>query len=372
MKKCPVCLQPLPHDFDSKKLTERLSSIQGRAVEAQRKILEAENRKKLPAIIEAERKRIQESERRKNQGEVLMLKRRAERAERNKDREIDRIRRDADKRADRSARLAAMAATKQSEAQIEKLNATREKDRARYEADRARFQTELDRMSRKFDKQQADLLGKEAEIDLLAELNRAFPGDRITPVRRGVKGADIVHDVVEDSKRVGRIVYESKNVSNWSNNFISQAKQYQTQYDTPYVIVVSRSFPRKKKGLCILKNIPVVEPHMAVCLASVMRDGIRDIASIKTTNTGRNQKAQQLYDYIVSDKFATRFREVAESIESLRENQQKERDWHEDAWQDQTALYDKIDTRRRELDAQIKAIVKKSARKTEVVEIAAS
>jgi hypothetical protein len=35
-------------------------------------------------------------------------------------------------------------------------------------------------MSRKLDKQQADLLGKEAEIDLLAELNRAFPGDRIS------------------------------------------------------------------------------------------------------------------------------------------------------------------------------------------------
>ena len=371
MKKCPVCLQPLPQDFDSEKLTDRLSSLQDRAVEAQRKVFEAEYRKRLPAIIEAERKRIQESEQRKNQGEMLILKRRAEKAGRDKDREIERIRRDAEKRADRSARLAAMTATKQSEAQIEKLNATREKDRARYEADRARLQTQLDQMSRKLDKQQADLLGKEAEIDLLAELNRAFPGDRITPVRRGVKGADIVHDIVEDSRRVGRIVYESKNVSNWNNNFISQAKQYQTQYETPYVIVVSRSFPRKEKGLCILKNIPVVEPHMAVCLASVVRDGIREVASIKTTNTGRNQKAQQLYDYIVSDKFATRFREITESVESLRDNQQKERDWHEDVWQGQTALYDKIDTRRRELDSQIKAIVKKS-RKTEVVEIAAS
>ncbi len=370
MKKCPVCRQPLPQDFDRNQLAARLSAIQSTAAAEQRKALEADFRKRLPGIIEAERKRIQQSAEREVRAELLAIKRRAENAERTKDREIDRIRRDGERRADRSAKLAAQMAVRQSEAQIEKLNAVREKDRARFEADRARLQSQLDQMSRKLDKQQADLLGKEAEVDLLSELNRAFPGDRIQAVRRGVKGADIVHEIIEDSKRLGRIVYESKNVSGWSNGFISQAKQYQTQYDTPNVIVVSRSFPRKKKGLCILKNIPVAEPHMAVCLASIVRDGIREIGNTKITNAGRNHKAHQLYDYIVSDKFVTRFREIAESVESLRDHQQKEKDWHEDAWQDQTSLYDKIDTRRRELDSQIRAIVKKSS-KAEVVPLAA-
>jgi hypothetical protein len=360
----------LPKDFNKQELASRLASIQNTASEAQKKILEADFRKRLPAILDHERKRIQQAAQREVQTELQTLKRRTERAERDRAQEIDRIRRDAERRADRSARLAAQTAVKQGEAQIERLNATREKDRARFEADRARLQSQLDQMSRKLDKQQADLLGKEAEVDLLSELTKAFPGDDISAVRRGVKGADIVHDVMEDSKRVGRIVYESKNVSSWSNHFVSQAKQYQTQYDTPNVIIVSRSFPRKKKGLCILKNIPVVESHMAVCLASIIRDGIREIGSTRITNVGREQKAQQLYDYILSDKFVTRFREIAESVESLRGNQQKERDWHENAWQDETALYDNIDSRRRELDSQIRAIVKKPTR-AEVLPLAA-
>jgi hypothetical protein len=370
VKRCPVCLQPLPQDFDRKQLAARLSAIESAATKAQKKALEVDFHKRLPAIIERESQRIQRSTESKLQGKLLALRRRAEKAERDKDREVDRIRRHGERTADRSAKLAAQMAVRQSEAQIDKLNAAREKDRARFEADRARLQSQLDQMSRKLDKQQADLLGKEAEIDLLSELNRAFPGDRIQAVRRGVKGADIVHEIIEDAKRLGRIVYESKNVSSWSNNFISQAKKYQTQYDTPNVIIVSRSFPRKKKGMCILKNIPVVEPHMAICLASIVRDGIREIGYTRITNAGRNHKAHQLYDYIVSDRFVTRFREITESVESLRDHQQKEKDWHEDAWHGQTALYDTIDTRRRELDSQIKAIVKKSSR-AEVLPLAA-
>jgi hypothetical protein len=297
--------------------------------------------------------------------------RRADKVEREKTREIQKIRKEAERRADRRAQLAAKSVAAQNQAEIDKLHTTRERDRARYAGDRARLQTQLDQLSRKLDKQAADQLGKEAEIDLLAELTKAFPTDRIEPVRRGVKGADIVHDILVDSKRIGRIVYESKNVSGWSNNFIAHAKRYQTQYDTPNVLVVSRSFPQKKKGLCILKNIPIVDPSMAVCLASILRDGICEIGHARATRVGRNDKANHLYEYILSDKFVTRFREIAESVDSLRERQQKAKDWHESAWDEEASLYDKIDARRREVDSQIKTIIGKPAGSGKVLRLEA-
>lgn len=233
------------------------------------------------------------------------------------------------------------------------------------------MQSQLDQLSRKLNKQIADQLGKEAEVDLLVELNKAFPTDDIDPVRRGVKGADIIHDILVDSKCIGRIVYESKNVSNWNNNFIAQAKRYQTQYETPNVIVVSRSFPQKKRGLCIFKNIPIVDPHMAVCLAAIIREGICEIGHARATRVGRNDKANQLFDYILSAKFVTRFREIADSVDSLRGRQQKARDWHENAWHDESSLYDKIDARRREVDSQIKVIITKPAASDKILRLEA-
>jgi hypothetical protein len=52
--------------------------------------------------------------------------------------------------------------------------------------------------------------------------------------------------------------------------------------------------------MCVLKNIPIVDPRMAVCLASIMRDGIREIRHARATRAGRNEKAHQLYEYILA------------------------------------------------------------------------
>ena len=120
-------------------------------------------------------------------------------------------------------------------------------------------------------------------------------------------------------------------------------------------------------------GIPVVDPSMAVYLASILRDGIREIALAKMTAAGRDQKSRELYDYILSDRFVTRFREIAESVELLRQQQRKEKDWHEDAWDEQSTLYDKIDSRRREVDSQIRSIVKapNDERKPHAIRLAA-
>jgi hypothetical protein len=371
MANCPVCKQPLPKGIDAEELRSRMEVVTANALAKEKLVLENDFRKRLPRLLQVERDRARQSAEREVKQQLLDAKRRADKAERAKTREIQRIRQDAEKTADRRAEMAAKFAAKQNQAEIEKIQATREKDRARYEADRARLQGQLDQLSRKLDKQAADQLGKEAELDLLVELTKAFPADRVEPVRRGVKGADIVHDVMVDAKRVGRIIYESKNVANWSNSFIAHAKRYQTQYDTPYVIVVSRSFPQKKKGLCILKDIPIVDPCMAVCLATIIRDGICELGHARATRVGRNDKASQLYEYILSDRFVTRFREIAESVDSLRERQQKAKDWHENAWDEESSLYDKIDARRREVDSQIRTIIRRPAGSGKVVRLEA-
>ena len=55
-------------------------------------------------------------------------------------------------------------------------------------------------------------------------LKQAFLGDRIERISRGVKGADIIHSIMDGARLCGTIIYESKNVSTWNNAFVSQAK----------------------------------------------------------------------------------------------------------------------------------------------------
>ena len=108
-------------------------------------------------------------------------------------------------------------------------------------------------------------------------------------------------------------------------------------------------------------TITVSEPAEPVMLrVPLTRETVGTTRLSMTSRVGRNDKAHQLYEYILSDKFVTRFREIAESTNSLRERQQKARDWHENAWDEESDLYDRIDARRREVDSQIRTIVRKT------------
>jgi len=357
-RRCPLCGRSLPTSFDEHELHRRTQRLLAPVLADERRRIAKEHREELAK----ERASARNEAERAFRHDLARSEQRADRAEEEKDRAVERARRDAEKRGERHVAQAVRSAARESDARIQKSEALRDRDRIRYEADRVRLQSQLDAMSRKLEKQSGEQLGEEGEVDLFTQLGAAFRGDRIERIGRGVKGADVVHFVIDDGKEVGRIVYESKNVSAWQNKFITQAKKYQTQYDTPHIMIVTRAFPRKKKGLCVIKNVPVVERRMAVALATIIREGVIEIAHLRLSSAARETKVQELFDYIISDKFRTRFSDITESVAALREHQQKERDWHENTWGTETKLHDKIDARRRKIDVQLKTITRAEVR----------
>ena len=332
---CPLCRQPLPEGINESQLQTRIQRLASPALVVEKKRLKEELETQLVAEREMARQR----------------------AERQFERELCAAKEQAQEEVEKTVRLAA----RENEVKLERLQAEREREKVRYEAESAKLQGKLDDLSRKLEKQSGEQLGAEAELDLFTELRHAFPADRFERVGRGVKGADIVHHVMDGTKVAGRIVYESKNTSNWQNEFIAQAKKYHTQYETPHVMVVTRVFPSKLKGLCVLNGIPIVEKRVAVALATVIREGIIDIARLRLSGKFRDEKSQELFEYILGDKFCTRFREIAEGVAALREQQQKERTWHENAWEAEAKIHERIENRHREVDAQIRAIVRRGS-----------
>ena len=128
------------------------------------------------------------------------------------------------------------------------------------------------------------------------------------------------------------------------------------------MVIVSTVFPNKQKSMCICDGIPVVSLRTAIPLATVIRSGILEISQLKVSDVARDEKSKELFDYVIGDKFGTRFREIAESIEGLREQQRKERTWHENAWESRTTLHERLDSRHREISAQVRSITNREPR----------
>jgi hypothetical protein len=330
LRRCPLCSQPLPEGVTQAEISSGIQKLASGALIQERKRIEEHYKSQLAA----ERSQMQ----------ALAEKRVKARIEERLRREMTRTVR---------------ATTIEGERKLERIEADRKRERLRSEAEATRLRAQLDTLSRKLEKQTGEQRGEEGELDLYTQLRQAFPGDRIGRIGKGIKGADIVQEVMDGTDISGRIIYESKNVAAWQNAFLRQALKYRTQYETPFVLVVSRVFPKKEREFCVIGGIPIVTPRMAVSLASVMRDSIIDIARLRVTGTGRDDKAQEILGYIASDRFATRFNSLAECISSLRDQQNREKRWHENTWAERSTVHDRLDQNHREIDAHLKSIVSK-------------
>jgi len=234
--------------------------------------------------VRSERQRARREVESEFKGEIKAVLKRAIDAEAEAKKNIERTRKQTEQRLRAEMNQTVRNATRENELRLEKLQTDRERERLRHGVEAARLHGQLDNMSRKLEQQSGERLGEEGELDLVVELNRAFPSDRIERIGRGKKGADIIQHVFDGVNAVGRIVYENKNVkvTGWSQKFVAQADKYCALYETPYVMIVSRAFPKKEKDFCVVHEIPIVRPSMAVALARVMREGIVAIGRLRS------------------------------------------------------------------------------------------
>jgi hypothetical protein len=379
--KCPLCGQVLPAAIDEQALHEKLDRLKAAAVksvkEAARKELEQAFKERLrEAKEDFEGKLIAAREVTRQQVEKEFRKELRESKE-----ELDKYKQNLQHEVEKARRLGASEAERLMRAQLDTLSRrlreaeksramavarakkeaaeeAREKEQLKHTVEMSRLQNKVDELNRQLEKKSGEQFGEEGELDLFDELRREFPTDRIERVGRCVKGADILHTVMDGNKVAGCIVYESKNVSAWQNAFIAQAKRYRTHYETPYVIVVSRAFPKKQRAMCAVDDVLIVEPRLAATLAAVMREGILEIGKLRLAKVGTDGKAQELFAYVVGNEFQTRFRDVADAVDVLKNIQEAERTWHANHWTKESRLHAQLQSRHREINAKLHLIVK--------------
>jgi hypothetical protein len=277
-------------------------------------------------------------------------------------RKLDAAESAAQRAAKKAAKRAAIETAKMSRKELDLLKERAAKERAQHAADTARLKAKVDELSIRLDRQTSEQMGDMTEADALAALRRAFPYDDIQRIDRGLRGADILHKVIVDEAEVGRIVYECKNASSWQNEWLTKARGYRTEYQTQWVVIASRCFPRREKWFVVERGVPVIELRLIVRLAEVIRSAVIEIGSLRLTTFGRQAKAEQMFEYVLSDHFASRVKSIAEAVTALRAQQDRERQWHTETWAKNLRLYDEVDGGRRDIAAQVKAIAETPAK----------
>jgi hypothetical protein len=190
----------------------------------------------------------------------------------------------------------------------------------------------LDSANYKLSQKSQQLQGEVLELDLEKSLEETFPDDEITPVGKGVQGADIVQHVKGKSGReAGIILWETKDAK-WTPTWLPKLREDGRSQGATALVLITKNLPKEIESFAVTEGVVVAAPIYALSVAGILRRSLLQIAMAKLTAEQSSEKLQELYEYLQSESFRHRFESFAEGIRGLHEDLETEKRSMERVW----------------------------------------
>lgn len=191
----------------------------------------------------------------------------------------------------------------------------------------------IEDLKRKVDQGSQQAQGEAAELEIEDLLRTAFPHDRVDPVAKGTRGADIVHQVHGPTGvHCGTIVWELKNAKNWSDAWLTKLKGDQRDQKAELAVLVAVSVPDEIRAFGIIDGVWVCELPVCLALAHALRSQLVAVNGARVALAGRETKTALLYNYLAGNEFRQRVEAIAEAFASMRQDLDRERTSMEKSW----------------------------------------
>lgn len=155
----------------------------------------------------------------------------------------------------------------------------------------------------------------------------AFVHDLIEEVKKGQRGADVVQTVRTPSgQSCGKIIWEAKRAEHWSDKWLQKLKDDQQAAGADIAVLVTTVMPKGVSDpFTRIGDVWVVSPQVMRPVAETLRVTLLELQRLRQVNTGRNEKMEQLYDYLAGAPFAQRVRTMLESFVAMRTDLETEK-----------------------------------------------
>lgn len=269
---------------------------------------------------------------RERQQAAVAAQQAVEKAKKDATAQIEKTKREA---ATREAKIRQEAVEAATAALAPKIAEAVNAEKQRTFAEKLSLEQQLTDLQRRLQAKPAHQIGEPAEVELHAALAAAFPADRITRVGKGVRGADVVMEIIHGDEVVGKIVLDSKSHKRWSNAFIGKIRADQRMAGGAFAILSSSgAFPKEARAtrLHIQDGVIVAAPTMIVAIVQLLRRQIVEMHRLKLTVASRDEKGQRLLDFIASPESADLFEKLRTATEALIALEVREIDQHHGVW----------------------------------------
>jgi len=182
-------------------------------------------------------------------------------------------------------------------------------------------------LTRKLEQGSQQLQGEVLELEVELLLQQRYLFDLIEPVKKGARGADVIHTVKLRSGSIcGKIIWETKRAENWSNHWIPKLKEDMQRENGDIAVLVSTVFPANiDEAIVQYEGIWLVRPELVAGLSEALRTVLIESQRQKSVSVGKNEQMEALFDYVTSNQFSQRIRAVVENYEAMRSDLEKEK-----------------------------------------------
>lgn len=181
-------------------------------------------------------------------------------------------------------------------------------------------------LKRKAEQGSQQTQGEILELELEGVLNSNFRYDSIKPVPKGIKGADVLQEVINPSGQYcGTILWESKRTKSWSNKWIEKLKDDQREAKADIAVLVSIVLPKGCSNFSSLNGVWVISFELVIALATVLRTSLLQLSSIKLSSVGKNEKMEFLYSYLSGPEFSQRVEGIIETFKDMKNGLDQEK-----------------------------------------------
>ena len=201
----------------------------------------------------------------------------------------------------------------------------------------------------------AQVEGLNLEHELVKQLKKEFPSDIIE--HHGQAG-DILHKIIFKTKEIGSILFECKKTATFNKSYIDQTKKAKSARNATYGVLITVASKRNTQGFYVEKDIIVVHPYGTVYVAQVLRTSIIEMNSLKLTQKELEGRAQDLMDFVKSDRFKNSVENTIYRTHELADLLQKEIKTHHKIWHDRFAHYNEIHSNANKLEIATSNILK--------------
>lgn len=185
--------------------------------------------------------------------------------------------------------------------------------------------------------------GEVLELELEELLSREFPSDEITPVAKGVNGADITQKVIDKFGQIcGTIVWETKRTKNWIDGWIPKLKDDQRDQRAEVAVLVTTVLPKDIKNFSVKDGVWVSDFTSAIGLASVLRSGVISVHAVKQASVGKNEKMEILYNYLSGVEFKQKIEAIVDSFTDMKSDLDREKRAMKKIWETREKQIDRV------------------------------